>query len=296
MSTQVNSQAEALLVLNEMDLLHLKAEDEVWHRLKDNRDMSTMVSWDPKEMEVPQTAVKESFNLEVMFARCRHLLLRLISDQSHPEPKVNMANFRCISSAVLVAEDPGNAPLLPSLEAQISSLSLHLDTCRSNFNLKLYHAKLNNTLSQGSLFQCRSKQAAKTTGVNISKLFHYLTIVHPLQAPDTPRFLPYTQSAQLEVLTPLLQLIQCLIKPTPSTANCQTILTPLPSLLSRLDENLPVEECGTNLRARGGLMELLVFRVETLGLVAVLLAAVAQIFGVGASKAGKKVGFLNNRF
>ena len=82
MFTQVNSQAEALLVLNEMDLLHLKAEDEVWHRLKDNRDMSTMVSWDPKEMEVPQTAVKESFNLEVMFARCRHLLLRLISDQS----------------------------------------------------------------------------------------------------------------------------------------------------------------------------------------------------------------------
>ena len=41
-----------------------------------------------------------------------------------------MVNFRCISSAVLVSEDPGNAPLLPSLEAQISSLSLHLDTCR----------------------------------------------------------------------------------------------------------------------------------------------------------------------
>ena len=57
-----------------------------------------------------------------------------------------------------------------------------------------------------------------------------------------------------------------------------------------------MEECGTNLRARGSLMELLVFRVETLGLVAVLLAAVAQIFGVGASKAGKKVGFLNNCF
>ena len=76
MYIQVNSQAEALLVLNQMDLLHLKAEDEVWGRLKDNRDMSTMVSWDPKEMEVPQTAVKESFNLEVMFARCRHILLR----------------------------------------------------------------------------------------------------------------------------------------------------------------------------------------------------------------------------
>ena len=41
-----------------------------------------------------------------------------------------MVNLRCISSAVLVSEDPGNAPLLPSLEAQISSLSLHLDTCR----------------------------------------------------------------------------------------------------------------------------------------------------------------------
>ena len=48
-----------------------------------------------------------------------------------------MVNLRCISSAVLVSEDPGNAPLLPSLEAQISSLSLHLDTCRSYFNMVL---------------------------------------------------------------------------------------------------------------------------------------------------------------
>ena len=93
------------------------------------------------------------------------------------------------------------------------------------------------------------------------------------------------------MLIPLLQLIQCLIQSTPSTANCQTILTPLPSLLSRLGESLAVEECGTNLRARGSLMELLVFRVETLGLMAVLLAAIAQIFGVGGNKAGKKVGF-----
>ena len=37
-------------------------------------------------------------------------------------------------------------------------------------------------------------------------------------------------------------------------------------------------------------MELLVFTVETLSLVAVLLAAIAQIFGVGGNKAGKKVG------
>ena len=70
----------------------------------------------------------------------------------------------------------------------------------------------------------------------------------------------------------------------------------MPSLLLRLGENLPVEECGANLRARGGLMELLVFRVETLGLAAVLLAAIAQIFGAGGNKAGKKVAFLNNYF
>jgi len=153
-----------------------------------------------------------------------------------------------------VSEDPGNAPLLPSLEAQISSLSLHLDACRE---------------------ACSS--------VEVSRL------PRP-QAPDTPRVLPYFRSEQLEVLIPLLQLVQCLTKSTSSSTaeNCQTLLTPLPSLLSRLGEDLPVEECGVNLRARGSLMELLVFRVETLGLVAILLAAIAQIFGVGGNKTGKK--------
>ena len=90
---------------------------------------------------------------------------------------------------------------------------------------------------------------------------------------------------------PLLHLIHCLTKSTPSTENCQTLLTPLPSLLLRLGEqDISVEDCGVNLRARGRLMELIVFRVETLGLVALLLVAIAQIFGVGVSKAGKKVG------
>ena len=56
------------------------------------------------------------------------------------------------------------------------------------------------------------------------------------------------------------------------------------------EQDISVEDCGVNLRARGRLMELIVFRVETLGLVALLLAAIAQIFGVGGSKAGKKVG------
>ena len=72
---QVTAQAEAQAVFSEMNL-HLKPEDEAWSRLKDNRDMSTMVTWDPKETKVPEDAVTESFSLEVMFARCRHLLLR----------------------------------------------------------------------------------------------------------------------------------------------------------------------------------------------------------------------------
>ena len=109
-----------------------------------------------------------------------------------------------------------------------------------------------------------------------------------LQAPDTPRLLPYSQSEQIEVLTPLLQLIHSLT--ISQTESCQSLLAPLPSLLLSLGENISVKECGANLRARGSLMESLVFRVETLGLVALLLVAVAQIFGVGGNKTGKKVG------
>ena len=36
---------------------------------------------------------------------------------------------------------------------------------------------------------------------------------------------------QLAVLLPLLNLVQCLIKPSSTTANCQTLLNPLPPLL-----------------------------------------------------------------
>jgi len=229
--TEVTAQAEAQTVFSEMNL-HLKPEDEAWSRLKDNRDMSTMVTWDPKETKVPEDAVRESFSLEVMFARCRHLLLR------------------CISAAVLVAEDPGNAPLLPSLENLLPPLSSHWKNCREH---------------------CASANECK--------------LPRP-QAPDTPRLLPYSQSEQIEVLTPLLQLIHSLT--ISQTESCQSLLAPLPSLLLSLGENISVKECGANLRARGSLMESLVFRVETLGLVALLLVAVAQIFGVGGNKTGKK--------
>ena len=112
-----------------------------------------------------------------------------------------------------------------------------------------------------------------------------------LQAPDTPRLLPYSQSEQIEVLTPLLQLIHSLT--VSQTESCQSLLAPLPSLMLSLGENISVKECGANLRARGSVMESLVFRVETLGLVALLLVTVAQIFGVGGNKTGKKVGTIN---
>lgn len=79
-----------------------------------------------------------------------------------------MAKLRSISSAVLVAEDPGNAPLLPSLEAQISSLSQQWSTCRSPSNLLLVRqaemgsltCHIRSFVSQGGMFQCRSMQTA----------------------------------------------------------------------------------------------------------------------------------------
>ena len=51
-------------------------EEGEWARLEDNRDLSTMVSWDPPELEVQAGEVEDSFRLEVMWARGRHLLLR----------------------------------------------------------------------------------------------------------------------------------------------------------------------------------------------------------------------------
>jgi N-terminal acetyltransferase B complex non-catalytic subunit len=66
-------QATALLSGPE---LQLGVEESEWARLEDNRDLGTMVSWDPPELEVRAGEVEVSFRLEVIWARGRHLLLR----------------------------------------------------------------------------------------------------------------------------------------------------------------------------------------------------------------------------
>ena len=72
---EVEEQAGAAAVLGGLEL-ELGAEATAWEGLRDNRDLATMVTWDPADLQVGEEQVQESFRLEVQFARCRHLLLR----------------------------------------------------------------------------------------------------------------------------------------------------------------------------------------------------------------------------
>lgn len=107
---EVEEQAGAGAVLGGLEL-ELAAEAGAWEGLRDNRDLATMVTWDPVDMQVGEEQVKESFRLEVLFARCRHLLLR------------------SVAASLLVVEDPSNAPLLPALPPLLSSLRAHWSSC-----------------------------------------------------------------------------------------------------------------------------------------------------------------------
>jgi len=116
---EVSQHNQAISLLSPLDL-ELNPDSQLWDRLEDNRDLSTMVSWDPPELQVQPREVEESYRLEVQFARSRHLLLR------------------CLAAVVNISEDASFTPTMPSLSSLptlvslVSSLKAHWTLCQSS--------------------------------------------------------------------------------------------------------------------------------------------------------------------
>ena len=103
-----------------------------------------------------------------------------------------------------------------------------------------------------------------------------------------PRLLPYTSSGQMAPLLLIMETIPALaLQPqdhAPALASLRSVTALLPALL----QGLEVQECGASVAARGALMEQVMWRLETVGMVVTLLGGLAAMFR-GPEARGKKV-------
>ena len=108
------------------------------------------------------------------------------------------------------------------------------------------------------------------------------------QAPEVPRLVPYTSSGQMAPLLLIMETIPALAlqpqDPAPALSSLRSVTALLPALL----QGLEVQECGASLSARGAVMEKVMWRLETVGLVVTLMGGLAGMFR-GPEAKGKKV-------
>ena len=84
MSTNTESQLYLLLhkTASHSDTVSMLAymdsvEDEDWERKQDNRDLDTMVSWDPPSLRDPNVK-KSTMRRELLYTRTRQLLVKCV--------------------------------------------------------------------------------------------------------------------------------------------------------------------------------------------------------------------------
>lgn len=229
---EVSQHSQAVALLANLNL-ELDAHCNAWDRLEDNRDLSTMVSWDPPDLQVQTHEFEDSFHLEVQFARCRHLLLR------------------CLAATTKLSEGVDNA--MTHISSLISSLKSHWTVCQTS-----------------------------VAAINPPAL------IRP-QAPEVPRLVPYSKCGQMEVVILLLELFPVLACPdNNSGSSVLTTLRTITSLLPGLSEGVDTESCRLNLWARGEVMEIIMWKIETISLVATLLGALIIIVSSTTGKPAKK--------
>ena len=252
MSTNAENQLYILLhkTASHSDLLSMLSyldniEDEDWESKRDNRDLDTMVSWDPASSRDP--GVRErTLRTELLYSRTRQLLVKCVQAcvKSEDDLSQNITN--------------GNSSVKPSaLEPFLHKLKAHWTTV------------------------CTEAGTQASRDLQLKP-----------QTPTSPNLLCYTQSAQVDTVTTLLDVIsQMLLEDTDlNMASMTEAAAGLSARLTVLSND--VNTHGLQLYHRRELLEAITWHLETLGLASILCGAMVTLMrggGGAGAKVGKKI-------
>jgi len=256
LETSIHTQA--VQMVSYLDLADEDKDSKDWDQRKDNRDLTTMASWNPPHLDLTEEMVESSFMTELLYSRARQLLLR------------------AIASAVFLAEDfipvkdtmqsntngdiPTTTSLASNLSSLTSSLQSHWSTC------------------------CQAPTAPATPGTS-----------RPPRTPVTPSLHSYSVSGQVDTVLDMLRVASKIHEVQVDTETKELMVgssTHLESSLEVLAKR--IESSSQELLERGEILGAVVWLVESVGLSAILSGAVLSLLrgggagGMGGSKGGKK--------
>ena len=249
MSTNAENQLYILLhkTASHSDLLSMltyldNIEDEDWETKRDNRDLDTMVSWEPASCKDPRIR-ESSLRRELLYTRTRQLLVK------------------CVQSCVKCDEVPSQNITNGNSSAEQSELDVFLHKLKSHWTMV-----------------CSETEIQKTPELKVVP-----------QTPTSPNLLGYTQSAQIDTVTILLDVVgQILSEKTDlNMASVTEAAERLSSKLSVLSND--VNTHSLHLCHRRELLEAICWHLETLGLASILCGVIVTLMK-GGGGAGAKMG------
>jgi len=251
---ETSTHSQAVQMMSYLDLTDEDKDSQNWDKKKDNRDLTTMVSWAPPEDNVDKNLVEESFLHELLFSRTRQLLLRTIA------------------SAVFLSED------MISVKESIvcSENGVPSSKCLATNMLKFTTALRSHWENSCSVV-AGVKPANKPL---------------PHNAPSWPSTADYASSGQIAVVLGLLEVASDIYAESDIKSiqeKMRAAIKHIENGLNHLESR--IDSMSTQLLERGYIFEQIVWILEAIGLCAVLVGVILSLLrgsSGDSSKGGKK--------
>jgi len=254
LETSIHTQA--VQMVSYLDLADEDKDSKDWDKRKDNRDMDTMVSWDPPDLGLTKEMVSTSFQFEKLYGRTRQLVLRSIASAVHlSEDLVPVKEF---NNSTTNGESCFTS-LATNLISLTSSLQSHWSTC------------------------CQISSATSLPNRHL-----------PPKAPSTPSLANYSLSGQVDTVLDMLGVATRLQQGQVDTQTKEMMEGAGKHLVKGLEALASkITSSSSQLLERGELLEQVVWLLESVGFSAILCGVVLSLIkgaggGAGGAKGGKK--------
>jgi len=248
--------AQAVQMVSYLDLTEEDKDSKDWDQRKDNRDLTTMASWDPPALDLSKEMVSSSFRSELLYSRTRQLVLRAVASAVYlSEDMVPLKDTNGNGSSN--GEVPTASSLASNLINLTDSLKSHWSTC--------------------------CQESPKTSSAS-----GYL----PLRAPVTPTIHSYSTSGQVDTVLDMLRIASRIQKVQVDSETKDLMVESFSHLKSSLEGlEASVESSSHEFLERGEILAQLVWVLESVGLSAIMCGVVLSLVrggGNSGAKGGKK--------